>query len=197
MLRFKTRPLLWYKSSSVSIDHVVTESNNLYHSAASALVDIHINLQKELVQATARNEQFLNSVSTNHKRFAKPLSATFVGDEQGVEIQIGEHVASFKNRLHTAEAELAALWSQWEASQKEVDKIVMEEYHGQGDTSNDETEASKALNTSLAAEMETLSSELEDILHRAHEDARVSEKNYSKKIHGIMSALLQRYLLED
>lgn len=139
-------------------------------------MDVHSSLKKELSQVTTQNYQLLNLLDTNHRRFAKPLSETVIGDEQGVQIQIGKYVTSLKSQLHTAESELESLWSQWEASQNEVDSILSKAPRGQEDSALEETEATRTVEESFASEMEAFSNELDAVLYRAHEDARLSEK---------------------
>lgn len=137
---------------------------------------IRSSLQKQLSQINTQNCQLLSLLDTNHRRFAKPLSETFIGDEQGLQIQIGKYIASFKSQVQTAENELASLWSQWEASQIKVNSILGEASCGQEGSVLGKTEATRTVEASFASEMEALSNELDAVLLRAHEDARLSEK---------------------
>lgn len=129
-----------------------------------------------IAETNAEDHRILQLLETNHRKIAKPPSDTRIGDARtGGEIQIGERVALGKDRIDTAEAEVASLWDQWESAQKKVDAIFAE-FAGAPGVKGVQTGSMTDVQQSLAGEMAKFGEELTGILEGAHEEARVSEK---------------------
>ncbi|KAF3760773.1 hypothetical protein M406DRAFT_73234 [Cryphonectria parasitica EP155] len=180
------------------IDHVVANRDTLYNDALASLTDLHAELQQDLMRTISEDERVLALLDNNHKKITKQLSDTRINDpEAGHVVRVGDRIASFVKYIDTVEVELTSLWAQREVAQKEVDDIFAELANTQDAAECEQASAVMAVKKSFANEIDKVSNELSSILDNAHEEARVSEKNFSKKIKGVMSGLLQQYLLED
>ncbi|KAJ4419896.1 hypothetical protein N0V82_004719 [Gnomoniopsis sp. IMI 355080] len=178
-------------------DRIVTNSDSIYGNALSRLSDLHKQLSDIIAETGAEDDRVLKLLEDSHRKTAKPPSETRISDVRtDGEIQVGERVVFVKDRIDTVEAEVASLWDQWESAQKEVDDIFAE-LDSIPDSKVVQTGFLAGVQESLAGEMAKFGEELTGILEDAHEEARASEKSFSKKINGVMSTLLQQYLLED
>lgn len=115
------------------------------------------------------------------------------------QVHVGKQVDSIYERIKVLEAEVGQLWDEWETAEHEV-QIIHASMTGSGsggDLFVDQSEPTNEVHDSLAREMGKYEEELENILERSHEEARASEREFSRKIIGVMSALLQQYLWGD
>ncbi|CAN8106088.1 unnamed protein product [Discula destructiva] len=176
------------------IDNVVSSGDRIYSEALVNLSTTHKELTKIITEATAEDDRVVSLLTTNTKKIIKAPAETRITDEEtGEEMQVGQRVAAGKARIDTLEADVVSLWELWEAAQAEVDMRTAE----LEDTHSSTRDSVIGVQDSLAREMEKFEAELASILENVHEDARTAEKDFSNKIKGVMSALLQQYFLED
>ncbi|KAJ4396716.1 hypothetical protein N0V93_000937 [Gnomoniopsis smithogilvyi] len=179
------------------VDRVVAKSDSIYGDALSRLSDIHKELSSIIAETKTEDDRVLSLLEDNHRKTAKPPSDTRIGDVRtDGGILVGERVLFVKIRIDTVQNEVAHLWSQWECAQKGIDDIFAE-LTSDRSSEGAQTGSVASVQESLASEMAKFGEELTGILEDAHEEARASEKGFSKKINAVMSALLQQYLLED
>lgn len=159
-----------------------------------------------IVNSGEKNDRVTARLEAHHKTIAKPLSETKLMetsvDKDGNQtvlqkIRIGKQVASVRERIQTLEAEVGQLWDAWEAAEQEVQTVLASMTSNTGDRFVEQTDSVRGVQESLARGLDEYNEELESILKESHEEVRVSEKEFGRKIHGVMSALLQQYLLGD
>ncbi|KAK7746318.1 hypothetical protein SLS53_002277 [Cytospora paraplurivora] len=185
---------------------IAAEGSHLYNNGSARLNELYETLKRSMADAAVENDRVLALVDSQHKKIAKPLSETRLQesstDESGKatlrqEIHIGKQVESFREHMQTLGAEVDQMWEAWEAAEKEVQKILASLTRSSDDYSVGQADPVVKARKSLARDMQNFEEELENILREAHQEASVSEKAFSKKINGVMSALLQQYLLGD
>ncbi|ROV99566.1 hypothetical protein VPNG_07700 [Cytospora leucostoma] len=185
---------------------IATEGSQLYRNGSERLNELYESLKGAMADTAAENDRVLALVDSQHKKIAKPLSETRLResstDESGKatlrqEIHIGKQVKSFREHMRTLGAEVDHLWEAWEAAEREVQKILASLTRGGDDDPVGQADPVVKARKSLARDMQNFEEELENILRESHQEASVSEKEFSKKINGVMSALLQQYLLGD
>lgn len=158
-----------------------------------------------MADTSMKNDRVLALARFQDKNIIKPLSEmnlkeTLIdndGKTTSRQIHVGKQVDSIYDRIETLEAEVGQLWDAWEAAENQVQTILASMTGSGGDLSVDQSGPTTDVQESLAREMEKYEEELENVLKRSHEAARASEKEFSRKIIGVMSALLQQYLLGD
>lgn len=160
-----------------------------------------------MVECGIENDRTLAMIESHQKKTLKPLSETrlkeIVMDENdevetsSYEIQIGKAVDTFHEQIQTLETELVQLWDTWDEAEREVQNMLAS-VTGDGDErSAGQADAMKDVHKSLAHELERFDGEFVGIIQESHEAAKMSERDFSKKINGVMNALLQQYLLGD
>jgi hypothetical protein len=158
-----------------------------------------------VADTSTKNNRVLARAKFQNKNIIKPLSEmnlkeTLIdndGKTTSRQVHVGKQVDSIYERIKVLEAEVGQLWDEWEAAEHEVQIIHASMTGRGGDLFVDQSEPTNEVQESLAREMGKYEEELENILERSHEEARASEKEFSRKIISIMSALLQQYLLGD
>ncbi|KAG6359392.1 hypothetical protein INS49_012913 [Diaporthe citri] len=181
-----------------------TESSQLHNNGLTQLQDLYEALKGVMADMEGEDDRFLALVESNQKKMIKPPSETVIAesssDEQGNttrrEVCIGEEVAAVGDLIQILETEVNQLWDAWEAAEREV-QARLAELGGEINLPAGKNYSGKDVRQSLAEDMKAFGAEAEDIIEDSHEEARACEKEFGKKIHGAMSALLQQYLLED
>lgn len=186
---------------------IAAEGSHIYNNGATRLNDIYEALKGAVVDTSTKNNRVLARARFQNKNIIKPLAEmnlkeTLIdndGKTTSRQVHVGEQVDSIYERIKVLEAEVGQLWDEWEAAEHEVQIIhaSMTGSGSRGDLFVDQSEPTNEVHKSLAREMGKYEEELENILERSHEEARASEKEFSRKIIGVMSALLQQYLLGD
>ncbi|KUI52479.1 hypothetical protein VP1G_10333 [Cytospora mali] len=185
--------------------NIAIEGSHIYSNSTARLSDLYKSLMDIVATTSAENDRVIALAKSQNRNITKPLSSTKLqattsdghGKLVSQQIHIGEQVDAVREQIRALEAEIGPLWNAWEAAEQEV-QVILASMTGSGDDgSMDQTASTKIVQDSLAREMEKYNEELGRILEKSHEEVRMSEKEVSKKINGIMSALLQQYLLED
>lgn len=181
-----------------------TESSHIHNTGLTQLRDVYEALKGVMTDMEGEDDRFLDLVESNQKRMIKSPSETVIAesssDEQGNitrrEVRIGEEVAAVGDLIQILETQVNQLWDAWEAADWEV-QARLAELDGGTNLPAGKNDSGKDVQQSLAEDMKAFDAEAEDIIEDSHEQARACEKEFGKKIHGAMSALLQQYLLED
>lgn len=182
------------------------EGSHLCSDGSAILNELYETLKGAMADTAVENDRALALVDTQHRKIVKPLSETRLResstDESGKatlrqEIHIGEQVESFREHMQTLGAEVDQLWGAWEAAEKEVQRVLASLATSGGDGPVGQAAQAVKARESLARDMQSFEEELENILRESHRKVSVSEKAFSKKINGVMFALLQQYLLGD
>ncbi|KAK7722440.1 hypothetical protein SLS64_000977 [Diaporthe eres] len=181
-----------------------TESSHIHNNGLTQLRDVYEALKGVMTDMEGEDDRFLDLVESNQKRMIKSPSETVIAesssDEQGNitrrEVRIGEEVAAVGDLIQILETQVNQLWDAWEAADREV-QARLAELDGGTNLPAGKNDSGKDVQQSLAEDMKAFDAEAEDIIRDSHEQARACEKEFGKKIHGAMSALLQQYLLED
>lgn len=161
----------------MTVDLIVSNGDRIYADALSHLSTSHKELANTIAEATTEDNRIVNLLHTSEKKTVKLPAETRITDERtGEEIQIGKRVVVGKERVDILEAEVASLWEQWEAAQKEVDDVKAELMSSLGSDKGGGMRSVDGMQGSLAAEMAKFEAELTAILEDVHEDARASEK---------------------
>ncbi|KUI74199.1 hypothetical protein VM1G_09798 [Cytospora mali] len=185
--------------------NIATEGSHIYSDSTARLSDLYKSLMDIVATTSAENDRVIALAKSQNRNITKPLSSTKLqattSDGHGKlvsrQIHIGEQVDAVREQLRVLEAEIGRLWDAWEAAEQEVQNILASMTGGGDYGSMGQVGSTKIVQDALAREMEKYNEELERILEKSHEEVRMSEKEVSKKINGVMSALLQQYLLED
>ncbi|KAL1864870.1 hypothetical protein Daus18300_007437 [Diaporthe australafricana] len=183
--------------------NIATESSHLYSAGLTELSDVYKTLKGLMASTDTEDDRVLALVESNHKTMAKSLSEIPIRSRHQDETNpscrtfpIGEEVASVNDHVEILETQVKQLWDAWEAADQEVQAKVAE-MTATVDPPMGQSGHIKDVQVSLAREMKVFDTEAESIIEESHEEARTCEKEFGKKIHGAMSALLQQYLLED
>lgn len=148
------------------------------------------------------NDRILAQAKFQNENIIKPLSEvnlkeTLV-DKDGKttlrQVHVGKQINLIYKRVEALELEVGQLWDDWEVAERKVQTILASMTGAGGDLLVDHGKSVNNVQSSLALDFEKYDEELEDILKASHEAVRVSEKEYTKTIFGVMSALLQQYL---
>ncbi|KAK2615250.1 hypothetical protein N8I77_002018 [Diaporthe amygdali] len=184
--------------------NIATESRNIYSNGLTQLKDLHEALKGIMTDTDVEDDRVLALVESNHKRMAVSPSETTIAesstDDDGNttrrEFHIGQEVASLGDYLNILESQVKRLWDDWEAADREVQAKVAE-MTGSTHLLMSQSDCIKDVRESLAREMKAFDAEAEGTIEDSREEARMCEKEFGRKIHGAMSALLQQFLLED
>lgn len=150
-----------------------------------------------------KNDRVLAQVTFQNKNIIKPLSEMSlketIVDSGGTttlrQVHVGNQLDCIYLDIKTLEADVGQLWVKWEAAERKVQNILTSMTGRGDDLVGDQGESVKNVQDSLDREMKNYEEDLETILKASHEAVRISEKEYTKAILGVMSALLQQYLL--
>lgn len=163
-------------------------------------------LTGSMADAGMEDDRVLAMIESHHREVAKPLSETMVQENfttihhkpnSNNECHLGRVVDSVRERIKTLEAEVGQLWNEWEAAEQEVQDILVSVTGGDNSGPMGQNDSTQNAQKSLALELDSFDEELLRIIEESHEAAKVSEKDFGKKINGVMNALLQQYLLGD
>lgn len=155
-----------------------------------------------MADISMENDRVLAQAKFQNKNIVKPFSETklmetLAADDGATterQIHVGKQIQSIYSTIKALEAEVGQLWDDWEAAEHKVQTILASMTGGGDDHVVDHGESINNVQDSLVRELENYDEELEKILKESHEAVRLSEKEYTKKIVGVMSALLQQYL---
>lgn len=169
----------------MTLDRIVDNSDRIYGDALNNISTSHKELAKTMIESSSENDRIVHLLHTTEKKIIKVPAETRITDERtGEEIQVGQRVSVGKDRVSTIEAEVASLWEQWEAAQKEVNDIKAELSSAIGDNNGARSRSTDIVQESLAAEMAKFEVELTATLEHVHEDARTSEKASRGPVHS-------------
>ncbi|KAG8168463.1 hypothetical protein KVR01_001212 [Diaporthe batatas] len=184
--------------------NVLAESSDLYNHGLARIRDLYQALSNIMADASTVHDQFIALVESNQRKIIKSPSETFVGktysddvgNETRREVCIGDEVSGVNDLVLNLETEVNQLWDAWEAADHHV-QTKISEVSGGTYLSARKSDCVKGVWKSMADDMEVLGAEAEGIIEDSHEEIRACEKEFGKKIYGVMSAFLQQYLLED
>lgn len=154
-----------------------------------------------MADINTKNDRVLAQARSQNKFIIKPFSETKLKETLAADdgatterqYHVGKQVQSIYSTIKALEAEVSQLWDDWEAAEHKV-QTILASMTGGDDHLVDHGESTRNVQDSLTREMEKYDEELEKILRESHEAVRLSEKEYTKTIVGVMSALLQQYL---
>ncbi|ROW00829.1 hypothetical protein VMCG_06513 [Cytospora schulzeri] len=185
--------------------NIAAEGSHIYSHGAARLNDQYEALKVAVADTSVKNGRVLAQAKFQNKSIIKPLSEMSLKetliDKDGKttlrQVHVGKEIESIYEKIQALEVEVGQLWDDWEAAEHQVQVILASIAGSGGSLSVDQALSINDVQDSLAREMEKYDEELERILMESHEAVRASEKEFTRKIIGVMDSLLQQYLLGD